>query len=69
MGILENIICKTFDHSEPHLVDRATKVGSIASATLFPVGWSVQDRIGWSLSQLHCEVPTWQKKVGGMAER
>lgn len=66
MDILENIICETFDHPGPHY---STNFGSIASATLFPVGWSVQHRIGWSLSQLHCEVPTWQEKVGGMVER
>ncbi|OKL64403.1 hypothetical protein UA08_01122 [Talaromyces atroroseus] len=35
-----------------------------ASATLFPVGWSVQNRIGWTVSQIHAPVPEWHNKVG-----
>lgn len=42
---------------------------SIASATLFPVGWSVEDRIGWPVSQLHETVPLWQEKIGPSVER
>lgn len=37
---------------------------SAASATLFPVGWSVQNRIGWTISQMHSPVPEWHSKVG-----
>ncbi|MCJ1461413.1 hypothetical protein MMC07_000010 [Pseudocyphellaria aurata] len=40
-----------------------------ASATLFPVGWSVSDRIGWSLARLHSMVPRWQEKIGQAVER
>ncbi|KAL1963663.1 hypothetical protein VTN77DRAFT_7984 [Rasamsonia byssochlamydoides] len=35
-----------------------------ASASLFPVGWRVQDRIGWTISQLHGPVPQWHEKIG-----
>lgn len=35
-----------------------------ASATLFPVGWTVQDRIGWTISQMHGPVPEWKDKIG-----
>ncbi|KAF7593851.1 hypothetical protein BBP40_010786 [Aspergillus hancockii] len=34
-----------------------------ASASLFPVGWVVQDRIGWTISQLHKPVPLWHQQV------
>lgn len=37
---------------------------SVASATLFPVGWAVEDRIGWSVSALHESVPRWQENLG-----
>ncbi|BDD57242.1 hypothetical protein MPDQ_003346 [Monascus purpureus] len=35
-----------------------------ASASLFPVGWTVQQRIGWTITQLHGPVPLWQQQVG-----
>jgi len=35
-----------------------------ASATLFPVGWSVKERIGWTLARVHAPVPGWQEKIG-----
>lgn len=35
-----------------------------ASASLFPVGWRVQDRIGWTISRLHGPVPQWREKIG-----
>ncbi|KAI9878527.1 MAG: hypothetical protein M1830_000661 [Pleopsidium flavum] len=41
----------------------------VASASLFPVGWSVEDRIGWPVSQLHGTVPLWQEKIGPSVER
>ncbi|KAL5364956.1 hypothetical protein BJX96DRAFT_168709 [Aspergillus floccosus] len=34
-----------------------------ASASLFPVGWTVQERIGWTISQLHNPVPLWHQQV------
>lgn len=37
---------------------------SAASATLFPVGWTVQNRIGWTISQMHDPVPEWKSKIG-----
>lgn len=54
-----------------HSISRVNEadLDSEASATLFPVGWSVSDRIGWSLARLHCMVPLWQEKVGQAVER
>ena len=34
-----------------------------ASASLFPVGWTVEERIGWTISQLHNPVPLWHQQV------
>lgn len=42
---------------------------SEASATLFPVGWSVKDRIGWTVAQLHRLVPTWEERLSLSVER
>jgi hypothetical protein len=36
-----------------------------ASATMFPVGWNIGQRIGWPLSKLHSPVPTWKASIGG----
>ncbi|MCJ1283144.1 hypothetical protein MMC26_002471 [Xylographa opegraphella] len=41
----------------------------IASATCFPVGWAVSDRLGWPLYKLHASVPLWQKKLEIPVER
>lgn len=46
-----------------------TNESSEASATLFPVGWSVKDRIGWTVAQLHSMVPTWEEKLSRAVER
>ncbi|KAJ5894909.1 hypothetical protein N7495_006600 [Penicillium taxi] len=35
-----------------------------ASASLFPTGWTVEERIGWSISRLHNPVPLWHQQVG-----
>lgn len=35
-----------------------------ASATLFPAGWKLQERIGYSLARLHGPVPAWKEKLG-----
>lgn len=40
-----------------------------ASATLFPAGWTLQERIGWTLAELHKAVPGWAKKLGIAVER
>lgn len=42
----------------------ANKTSRAASATLFPVGWAVQQRIGWTISQMHGPVPQWKEKIG-----
>ncbi|KAH8598765.1 hypothetical protein B0O99DRAFT_614128 [Bisporella sp. PMI_857] len=35
-----------------------------ASATLFPAGWELQERIGTSMRNLHAPVPGWQGTLG-----
>ncbi|KAI9759719.1 MAG: hypothetical protein M1835_000323, partial [Candelina submexicana] len=41
----------------------------LASATLFPAGWYLQERIGWPIGTIHEPVPKWQEKVGAAVER
>ena len=41
----------------------------MASATLFPAGWQLQERIGTSMANLHSPVPGWQEKLGGTVNR
>jgi len=40
-----------------------------ASATLFPAGWKLEERIGTSMENLHKPVPQWQEKLGGIVNR
>jgi hypothetical protein len=40
-----------------------------ASATLFPAGWRLQERIGTSLAYLHAPVPGWKEKLGPHVNR
>jgi hypothetical protein len=40
-----------------------------ASATLFPAGWRLEDRIGYTLTELHCPVPAWKDKLGPHVNR
>ena len=40
-----------------------------ASATLFPAGWKLQERIGTSMANLHKPVPGWKEKLGGSVNR
>lgn len=40
-----------------------------ASATLFPAGWKLQERIGTSLESLHAPVPGWNAKLGAHVNR
>lgn len=40
-----------------------------ASATLFPAGWKLQERIGYSMEKLHGPVPDWQKNLGKSINR
>lgn len=40
-----------------------------ASATLFPAGWKIQERIGYSMARLHGPVPKWQEKLGDHVNR
>ena len=55
-------------HSGREAPQRTNRL-SEASATLFPVGWSVKDRIGWTVAQLHRLVPTWEEKLSLSVER
>jgi hypothetical protein len=40
-----------------------------ASATLFPAGWKLQERIGTTMANLHGPVPGWQEKMGAHVNR
>ncbi|KAI6714003.1 hypothetical protein JHW43_003433 [Diplocarpon mali] len=40
-----------------------------ASATLFPAGWKLQERIGTSMANLHQPVPGWKEKLGASVNR
>ncbi|KAL4780511.1 hypothetical protein BJX76DRAFT_337751 [Aspergillus varians] len=40
-----------------------------ASASLFPVGWTVEERIGWTISQLHNPVPLWHQQVASSVDK
>ena len=40
-----------------------------ASATLFPAGWKLQERIGTNLNCLHAPVPGWSEKLGAHVNR
>ena len=40
-----------------------------ASATLFPAGWKLQERVGTSMASLHRPVPGWKEKLGGSVNR
>ncbi|KAI9764349.1 MAG: hypothetical protein M1840_008487 [Geoglossum simile] len=35
-----------------------------ASATYFPIGWSLKEKIGWSIESLHKLVPGWKEEIG-----
>lgn len=41
----------------------------MASATLFPAGWKLQERIGCSMAVLHAPVPGWKEKLGKSVNR
>lgn len=55
-----NILLKSPETGEYHLQ---------ASATLFPAGWKLQERIGTSMANLHKPVPGWKEKLGGSVNR
>lgn len=40
-----------------------------ASATLFPAGWKLQERIGTSLARLHAPVPGWHENLAAHVNR
>lgn len=55
-----NLLTRHPDTGEYHLQ---------ASATLFPAGWRLQERIGTSMANLHAPVPNWEEKLGRMVNR
>ncbi|CAG8958716.1 hypothetical protein HYFRA_00011559 [Hymenoscyphus fraxineus] len=55
-----NILMKSEETGDHHLM---------ASATLFPAGWKLQERIGTSMANLHKPVPEWKKNLGGSVNR
>jgi hypothetical protein len=55
-----NVLIKNPETGEYHLQ---------ASATLFPAGWKLQERVGTSMANLHAPVPGWKEKLGGSVNR
>jgi hypothetical protein len=55
-----NILMKDPETGEYHLQ---------ASATLFPAGWKLQERIGMTMANLHGPVPGWKERLGGSVNR
>lgn len=55
-----NVLMKNPETSEYHLQ---------ASATLFPAGWKLQERIGTTMANLHGPVPGWKQNIGGSVNR
>jgi hypothetical protein len=44
--------------------DRIDNFHLVASATLFPAGWILKERIGHTIQQLHEPVPQWKDRLG-----
>ncbi|OQE14108.1 hypothetical protein PENSTE_c039G07681 [Penicillium steckii] len=40
-----------------------------ASASLFPTGWTVKERIGWTISRMHEPVPLWHQQVANSVSK
>ncbi|KAI9772422.1 MAG: hypothetical protein M1840_000625 [Geoglossum simile] len=40
-----------------------------ASATCFPIGWSLEEKIGWPIDSLHKSVPGWKKEIGDSVKK
>jgi hypothetical protein len=55
-----NVLVKNPETGEYHLQ---------ASATLFPAGWKLQERVGTSIANLHALVPGWKEKLSGSVNR
>jgi hypothetical protein len=55
-----NVLIKHHKTGEYHLQ---------ASATLFPAGWKLQERIGTTMANLHAPVPQWKEKLGHHVNR
>jgi len=55
-----------------NILEKDPKTGDYliqASATLFPAGWHLQEKIGTSMANLHSPVPGWQDKLGAVVNR
>ncbi len=55
-----NILMKNPETGDYHLQ---------ASATLFPAGWKLEERIGTTMANLHRPVPKWREDLGGSVNR
>lgn len=51
------------------LIRLTDPVHSAASASLFPTGWTVEERIGWTISRLHEPVPLWHQHVANSVSK
>jgi hypothetical protein len=55
-----NVLIKDSETGDHHLM---------ASVTLFPAGWKLKERIGFSMAKLHAPVPEWKKNLSGSVGR
>lgn len=56
-----------FDTDSPVFDDKGEPIYDlhlVASATLFPAGWALKERIGWTIQDIHKHVPEWHKRLG-----
>ncbi|KAJ5179284.1 hypothetical protein N7492_002494 [Penicillium capsulatum] len=63
-----SVLMKNED-DEYYLYDFLVLVAKRASASLFPTGWTVQERIGWTISRLHEPVPLWHQHVANSVSK
>ena len=53
----------------PGTLDRADIEERAATASFFPAGWDIEERIGWPLGKIHGPVPLWQEKLHSPVEQ
>ncbi|KAJ5722715.1 hypothetical protein N7488_000750 [Penicillium malachiteum] len=63
MDALESAVRLTMEDLSILMTNEDGEYYLAASASLFPTGWTVKDRIGWTISQLHQPVPLWHKQA------
>ncbi|KAF2271862.1 uncharacterized protein EI97DRAFT_427448 [Westerdykella ornata] len=64
-------VCARLAMEDFNILQRSNSTGEhrlVASATLFPAGWRLRDRIGKSVTDLHGPVPLWKGKLSAPVE-